>query len=103
LNSLQAVPEGGGEITLFSDAEEGEVRVGVADNGMGMTAEEIDNAMEPFFTGRADGTGLGLSVVHKIMRDHGGRVEIQSEKGEGATVTLVFPEDSEGVNSEEEE
>lgn len=93
LNSLQAVPEESGQISVFSEAAEGEVRVGVADNGMGMTAEEIDNAMEPFFTGRADGTGLGLSVVHKIMRDHGGRVEIRSEKGEGSVVTLVFPED----------
>jgi signal transduction histidine kinase len=95
LNSLEAVPEKTGEITLFSRRYNGTVRVGVADNGRGMSQEEKEGAMEPFFTGRADGTGLGLSVVHKIMRDHGGRVEIESEKGKGATVTLVFPEQPE--------
>jgi signal transduction histidine kinase len=93
LNSLEAAPDNAGEINIFSRREDGGVRVGVADNGRGMSEEERKNAMEPFFTGRADGTGLGLSVVHKIMRDHGGRVEIESEKGEGATVALVFPED----------
>jgi signal transduction histidine kinase len=95
LNSLEAVPEQTGQITMFSASGNGAVRLGVADNGRGMSEEELESAMEPFFTGRADGTGLGLSVVHKIMRDHGGRVEIESEKGKGATVTLVFPEQPE--------
>jgi len=95
LNSLEAVPEKTGQITMFSASVNGAVLLGVADNGRGMSEDELESAMEPFFTGRADGTGLGLSVVHKIMRDHGGRVEIDSEKGKGATVTLVFPEQPE--------
>lgn len=101
LNSLVATPDEGGEIMIFSESRDGEIRVGVTDNGSGMTPEEVENAMEPFFTGRADGTGLGLAVVHKIMRDHGGRVDIESEKGCGATVTLVFPRNEDQSASEE--
>jgi signal transduction histidine kinase len=93
LNSLRAVPEQGGAIEVFSRREDGVIRLGVRDNGRGMDEEERGRALEPFYTSRADGTGLGLSVVHKIMRDHGGRVEIASEPGQGTTVTLSFPEE----------
>ena len=90
LNSLAALPEGGGTITLCSSAREGEVLVSVADDGRGMSEEERGRALEPFFTTRKEGSGLGLSIVHKIMRDHRGALEIESSPGKGTVVTMHF-------------
>jgi PAS domain S-box-containing protein len=69
------------------------VRVSVRDNGKGMSDSVLERVFEPFFTTRppGQGTGLGLSVVHGIMRDHAGTIAIQSVLGSGTEVTLYFP------------
>jgi len=90
LNSLAALPEDGGVITLASVEQEGSVSVSLSDTGRGMSEEERARALEPFFTTRKEGSGLGLAIVHKIIRDHRGGLDIASTPGRGTTVTLRF-------------
>ncbi|MBZ2171601.1 two-component system sensor histidine kinase NtrB [Nitratidesulfovibrio sp. SRB-5] len=98
LNSLDALsqcpqPAGGvgREIHISSMASDGGVWVFVRDTGPGMSREQREQAFEPFYTTKKKGTGLGLALVHKTMRDHGGRAQIDSEVGRGTTVALFFP------------
>ncbi len=65
----------------------------VEDNGTGMTPKVLTKAAEPFFTTkpRVEGSGLGLSIVHGFVDDHGGRMEIRSEEGSGTKVTIALP------------
>ena len=69
------------------------VELVVADNGSGMEKEVVDKVFDPFFTTKdmAHGTGMGLSVVHGIVKGHGGHIIVESKKGEGTSFTLLFP------------
>jgi signal transduction histidine kinase len=67
------------------------VTVSVADTGPGMTADVLDRAMEPFFTTKAHGTGIGLPGVYGTVREAKGAVRIESQEGAGTTVTLLLP------------
>ncbi len=66
------------------------VMIQICDNGQGMSQEEISCALEPFFTTKAKGTGLGLPLAQQLARESGGELNIESEKGRGTTVTLTF-------------
>lgn len=85
----------GSAITLASELVRGEVRLTVRDRGIGIAEEEISTIRERFGRGtgvaRIDGAGLGLSIVETIVSAHGGRLEIESEKGVGSTFTIVLP------------
>jgi signal transduction histidine kinase len=86
-----AVDAGAQGLRLVVTSRVRDVGVSLADDGPGMTAEQIDRATDPFFSTKATGTGLGLAITRQILEDHGGEVEIESELGRGTTVSLVFP------------
>jgi two-component system, sporulation sensor kinase E len=68
-----------------------EVRVGFQDTGKGISAAEMNSLFQPFFTTRKSGTGLGLLIVRRIIREHGGEIDIKSREGEGTLVTVHLP------------
>lgn len=86
-----AVEAGATTLHLRLTGGEGQMQLSLADNGPGMTPEEIHRATDPFFSTKASGTGLGLAITRQIMEDHGGQLDIQSQVGKGSTVTMVLP------------
>jgi signal transduction histidine kinase len=92
LNAIQAMPEGG-TIRVEAEADEEMVRIDVADTGEGISSEHVDEIFDPFFTTKepGQGTGLGLSVSHSIIEQHGGRITVASTAGEGTTFTIRLP------------
>jgi two-component system NtrC family sensor kinase len=69
-------------------------RVTVTDTGRGINAEHLPRIFDPFFTTKAgdwSGVGMGLSVVHKTVEDHGGTIQVQSELGKGSSFQMTFP------------
>jgi signal transduction histidine kinase len=93
MNAADACVLGEGMVTVYGRVTPDGLSVSVADNGCGMEPEELSRCTDLFFTTKdvGEGTGLGLAVAHNIMANHGGRLEIASERGRGTTVTLSFP------------
>jgi len=91
INARQALDAGGQiRITGWQDCDEVVVRV--EDNGKGMSPEVLARATEPFFTTKGEsGTGLGLSLSQKLVKQHGGRLHIESEEGKGTKVDIHLP------------
>jgi signal transduction histidine kinase len=93
MNAVDASVMGEGMVTVYGRVTGEGVSVSVADNGCGMEPDELARCMDLFFTTKdvGEGTGLGLAVAHNIVANHGGRLDIASERGRGTTVTLSFP------------
>jgi len=93
LNAIQAMAGGSRSLTVISRLDHERIVVEVRDTGGGIPAEVMTRIYEPFFTTKptGKGTGLGLFIVHQILSDLGGSVEIESKAGSGTTVTLNIP------------
>ena len=95
MNNARTACEGNGEITLFADhvTDEGDeyIEITVEDNGMGISEEDKDKVLTPFFTTRSSGTGLGLAVVQSVVQAHKGKFWFESEEGEGCTFCIRLP------------
>ena len=71
--------------------EDGGAEVEVEDSGVGIAPEHLEQIFDLYFTTKAEGTGLGLSLVHRIVNQHGGGVQVHSTPGVGSRFTLYFP------------
>ncbi|HEV2202788.1 MAG TPA: ATP-binding protein [Bryobacteraceae bacterium] len=93
LNARDAM-ESGGVLAVKTGAQDGFVRVTVADTGSGIAPEHLARVFDPFFTTKAArrGTGLGLSVTYGIVKEHSGAIEVESEVGIGTRFHVTFPE-----------
>ncbi len=89
-NAMNAM-EQGGRLTLHARPDGNQVLISVQDTGIGMNDETLQKIFEPYYTNKATGTGLGLTVVYKIMKEHRGDITVESRLGEGSIFTLSFP------------
>ena len=90
-NAVQAMEGDGGTITVSTRAVDGFVRVSLADDGPGIPAESLAKVFDPFFSTRDEGTGLGLTIVHRIVDEHDGHLEVESTLGKGTTFNVFLP------------
>jgi signal transduction histidine kinase len=93
-NALDAVADETGVITVSTDSDggAGTVQLRVIDNGSGIDPDEIDDIFTPFFSSKGQkGTGLGLAVARKIVREHEGEIRVDTEPGKGTTFTIALP------------
>ena len=83
----------GARVEVSAKVDNGSTRIAVADKGQGIPESMRDRIFEPFFTTKVagEGTGLGLSLVYSIVREHRGTVEVKSAEGRGTTITVVLP------------
>ncbi|HVN48821.1 MAG TPA: ATP-binding protein [Bacteroidota bacterium] len=90
-NARDAMPQGG-TLKVSTKADGDFVRIDFTDSGTGMPEEVKNRIFEPFMTyGKKHGTGLGMSIVKKVIDDHNGKIEIESEMGKGTTITIKLP------------
>ncbi len=89
-NATQATPPGG-RITIRSDLGEYQIIVTVNDTGTGIPPEQMGHLFEPFHTTKEKGTGLGLLIVRRIVREHGGEIAIESAENKGTRITIHLP------------
>lgn len=92
INAVEAMPSGGDLRLETLLSEDGDwVLIRFQDTGLGMSAEQIANLFEPFYTTKSDGTGLGLAISYGIVERHGGAIEVSSQPGQGATFVVKLP------------
>jgi two-component system sensor histidine kinase AtoS len=82
---------GGGELRVSATTDDRALRIAVSDTGEGIAPADIGHVFEPFFSTKAGGSGLGLALVHRIVHEHGGDIEVQSATGLGTTFVLALP------------
>jgi signal transduction histidine kinase len=94
LNAIQAMPEGG-RLRLNGQVPEDNqgVRLSIKDSGIGIPPEDMDKLFDPFFSTKEGGIGLGLSIAHRIIDQHQGKIEVESTPGKGTLFTIWLPMD----------
>jgi nitrogen fixation/metabolism regulation signal transduction histidine kinase len=98
LNAIDAMSQGG-TLTLCASQGVGSARLEVADSGPGLVAEESARLFTPYYTSKPHGTGLGLAIVQSIVSDHGGRISVSSQPGEGTTFIIELPSNRDKVSA----
>jgi signal transduction histidine kinase len=91
IKNASAAMIGGGKLSISSGVLEGEIAIAVADSGDGISEGNLPKVFEPFFTTRDSGSGLGLTLVYKIIREHSGEISVESRIGEGTVFTVLLP------------
>ena len=102
MNALDAMPGGGTLTVSLAVQKDGMVQITVADTGCGISPNDLLRIYDPYFTTKSTGTGIGLAIVHRIIEFHNGRIKVESEEGQGTTVTLLLPAEKPPVNEEKE-
>ncbi len=85
-----------GEFTIECASSDNKYSILVSDNGCGMKEETVAKIFEPYFTTKANGTGLGMTMVYKIVKEFSGDIQVKSEEGKGTVFTMVFPLQQDG-------
>ena len=93
MNASEAVKDNGEIIIRTKNNDYETITFEVIDNGMGISPEDIPHIFEPFFSTKHDtsGIGLGLAIVHGIVQNHKGKIQVKSEPGHGATFIITMP------------
>jgi PAS domain S-box-containing protein len=89
-NSISAMPEGG-TLRVETVARDDQVELSISDSGVGIPEENMTKIFEPYFTTKDFGSGLGLTLVYKIIKEHQGEINLESREGEGTTFTITLP------------
>ncbi|MFC2117429.1 ATP-binding protein [Bacteroidota bacterium] len=93
LNAFEAVLENGEIMMKTTNPDEDNIKLEITDNGVGIDPEDIPHIFEPFYSAKqkASGIGLGLAIVHGIIQNHNGKVEVDSELGKRTTISIILP------------
>jgi signal transduction histidine kinase len=91
LNAMEAMKAAGGELTIATGLDGGHVLVSVHDTGVGLPGDTAEGIFEAFYTTKAEGTGMGLSISRSIVESHGGRLWAADNDGPGATFRFTLP------------
>jgi len=90
LNAIQAM-EQGGTLSIGSHAGDETVVISIADTGPGISDDSLKHIFDPFFTTRKDGTGMGLAITDRIIREHSGHIEVETSLGMGTVMSIIIP------------
>jgi signal transduction histidine kinase len=90
MNAIQSMPDGG-DVVMSAMPRDERVLIEVKDEGCGIRPEDRDRIFDPFFTTKENGSGLGLSVAHQIVEQHGGMLSAEANPGKGMTFSLLLP------------
>jgi len=93
LNAYDAMPDGG-TLGIGTSIYDSSVLITISDSGTGMDDKKLEKLFKPFFTTKAKGTGLGMSITKGIVERHGGHIQVESKVGKGTTFTIALPERS---------
>ena len=91
LNAIEAMNDSGGELTVHSELQDGQLQFSVSDTGVGLPTEKTDQIFSAFFTTKPQGSGMGLAISRSIVESHGGRLWASANSGGGATFHFTLP------------
>ncbi len=91
LNAIEAMKDSGGELTVKSELQDGQLQFSVSDTGVGLPTEKMDQIFSAFFTTKPQGSGMGLAISRSIVESHGGRLWATANAGPGATFYFTLP------------
>lgn len=89
-NASEAM-SGPGFLKVQTSLVDGQIKISFLDNGIGIPRDQLDKIFEPYYTTKAKGSGLGLMIVHRIIKEHQGRVTVESSLGKGTRVDIYLP------------
>lgn len=99
LNSIDAMMEKGGMLTIELDDDENNLTAYISDTGCGIKPSRVDKIFEPFYSSKDKGIGIGLSIVSKIIESHNGEISVKSKLDEGTTFTVVLPKKQDKIGN----
>ena len=97
LNAIEAMPTGG-TLSVTANQIDETVRLEITDTGQGISEDEVKKILEPFYTTKAQGLGLGMPYAKRIIDQHGGTISLNSRPGEGTTISITLPAGQQEVN-----